>query len=76
MSKAKLSPQDFQTQYTRFMGMYGDGMPPILMYYQINNEVNVYMTFNGVCFYTVLGLEDASKYLSIFPNVIKLQSAY
>jgi hypothetical protein len=74
--KAHVTPQKFQELFNRFNNTYGDSLPPIVSYYRENDVVNVYMQFANVCWTTFVGVENASKYLSIFQTPIELQKAY
>jgi len=76
MSKAMVTPNQFQKLYDRFRNTYGDSLPPIVMYYQENAEVHVYMKFADICWKTKIEVENASKYLSMFQEPIKLQKRY
>jgi len=76
MSEAKVSNETFQELHNRFMNTYGDSIPPIVMYYRENEKVCVYMRFAGITWETEIGVEFASKYISIFPNAIKLIEGY
>lgn len=75
--KACITSKQFQDLYTRFQNTYtkADG-PVIVMYYQENKIVHVYMNFSNVCWATKIEVEMAQKYLSMFPNPIPLQSSY
>ena len=76
MTKATVDIKSFQDLYTRFMNTYTDAAGPVIvMYYQENQVVHAYMCFADVIWATDLDVKEASKYLSMFGNPIKLSKA-
>ena len=76
MSHAKVTEKRFSNLYTEFRNTYNGGLPPIVMYYKVNDKVCVYMDFQGICFETTISYDMANQYLTLFTNPIQLTEHY